>query len=227
MQTSNPSLPVNLAVIRTSGEIVSVNEAWKQFGLHNGLRTPRFGLGTNYLEYCSAGDREATQSVKRIRGLLLGDTDLVSFPYRCDSHRERRTFVLIGAPLAQGPKPNFALLHLNISALIGHCSNSHVSEAVERSTSRALIDHLAQTGASERIPDGNEPAARLTEKEREVLMLLGQGMTNKEIAARLSRSPNTVKIHVSHILEKLNLRSRTEAALTSFNLASAAPTGDG
>jgi DNA-binding NarL/FixJ family response regulator len=76
------------------------------------------------------------------------------------------------------------------------------------------------------IPDRSEPAALLTEKEREVLILLGQGMTNKEIAARLSRSPNTIKIHVSHILEKLNLRSRTEAALTGFNIT-AAPMCDG
>jgi DNA-binding CsgD family transcriptional regulator len=215
---SNNSLPVNLSVIRASGEIVSVNEGWKQFGVQNGLRTPRFGLGRNYLEYCTPGDREAAQSVEQIRGLLLGDVDLVSFPYRCDSHRERRTFVLIGAPLARGPKPTFALLHLNISAMIGRCSNSQVSSAVAWSTSRALADHLARMEASETVPDGRESAALLTEKEREVLILLGQGMTNKEIAAHLSRSPNTVKIHVSHILEKLNLRSRTEAALTSFNM---------
>ena len=228
MPTSNSSLSVNLAVIRASGEIVSVNEGWKRFGRHNGLRTPCFGLGTNYLEYCEPTDREATQSVQQIRALLVGDVDLVSFPYRCDSPRERRTFVLIGAPLAQGPKPTFVLLHLNISAIIGHCSNSHVSKAVEWSTSRALTDHLARMDFSEMISDGGKPAALLTEKEREVLIFLGQGMTNKEIAVRLSRSPNTIKIHVSHILEKLNLRSRTEAALTSFNFGkSAAPTNDG
>jgi DNA-binding NarL/FixJ family response regulator len=69
-----------------------------------------------------------------------------------------------------------------------------------------------------RLPDAQvQVAALLTEQEREVLTLLSQGMTNKEIAVRLSRSPNTIKIHVSHILEKLNLRSRTEAALSSFN----------
>ena len=228
METSNSSLPVNLAIVRASGEIVSVNEGWKRFGQHNGLRTPCFGLGTNYLEYCQPTDREATQSVQQIRGLLVGDVDLVSFPYRCDSPSERRTFVLIGAPLDQGPKPTFVLLHLNISAVIGRRSNSHVSKAVEWSTSRALTDHLAQIDFSEVISYGSEPAALLTEKEREVLTLLGQGMTNKEIAAHLSRSPNTIKIHVSHILEKLNLRSRTEAALTSFNFGkSAAPTNDG
>src|SRR4051812_29691449 len=216
MQTSNSSLAVNLAVIRASGEIVSVNEGWKRFGRNNGLRTPRFGLGSDYLEYCRAGDRATAQSFEQIRALLVGDVDLVSFPYRCDSPRQKRTFVLIGAPLAQAPKPAFALLHLNISAVIGS-SSSQVAGAVERSTSRALTDHLAKTGIPEIIPDGSEPAALLTKKERQVLILLGEGMTNKEIAARLSRSPNTIKIHVSHILEKLNLRSRTEAALTSFD----------
>ncbi len=212
MQASNSSLPVNLALIQASGEIVSVNEGWKRFGQQNGLRTPRFGLGTNYLEYCKSRDREVTQSGKQIRALLVGDVDLVSFPYRCDSPRRTRTFVLIGAPLAQVTKPAFALLHLNISAMVGRCSNGDMSSAVEWNTSRVLTDHLAQIG---KIPSGIEQPA-LTKKEREVLSLLGQGMTNKEIAALLSRSPNTIKIHVSHILEKLNLRSRTEAALSSF-----------
>jgi DNA-binding NarL/FixJ family response regulator len=85
-----------------------------------------------------------------------------------------------------------------------------------------MTDHLARTDLSEMIPVGNEPADALTKKEREVLILLGEGMTNKEIAARLSRSPNTVKIHVSHILDKINLRSRTEAALTGFNFGNSA-----
>lgn len=219
MQTGNSLLAVNLAIIRASGEIVSVNEGWKRFGRSNGLRTPRFGLGANYLEYCKAGDRATAQSFEQIRALLVGNVDLVSFPYRCDSPRQKRTFVLIGAPLAQAPKPAFVLLHLNISAMIGR-SSSQVAGAVERSTSRALTDHLAKTGIPEMIRDGSEPAALLTEKERQVLILLGEGMTNKEIAARLSRSPNTIKIHVSHILEKLNLRSRTEAALTSFDFGS-------
>ncbi len=217
MQTTKSSLPVNLALIRASGEIVSINEGWKRFGRHNGLRTPRFGVGTNYLQYCTSTDREATQSVQQIRSLLVGDVDLVSFPYRCNSPRKRRSFVLIGAPLRDGPKPIFVLLHLNISAMIGSYSNNHVSKAVEWSTSRALTDHLARIDFSEMTPAGNKPTDLLTEKEREVLFLLGQGMTNKEIAARLSRSPNTIKIHVSHILVKLNLRSRTEAALRSFN----------
>lgn len=53
----------------------------------------------------------------------------------------------------------------------------------------------------------------LTEREREVLGLLGLGMSNKEIAYKISVSEKTVKAHVSSILNKLNLPGRTHAAL--------------
>lgn len=55
-------------------------------------------------------------------------------------------------------------------------------------------------------------AETLSEREAAVLRLVAQGLSNKEIAVHLSLSENTVKTHVRHILEKLHLRSRTEAA---------------
>jgi DNA-binding NarL/FixJ family response regulator len=57
------------------------------------------------------------------------------------------------------------------------------------------------------------PGAGLSEREREVLSLLGHGLTNAQIAQRLFLSPNTIKSHVSHVLHKLGLPNRTEAAL--------------
>jgi two-component system, NarL family, response regulator LiaR len=53
----------------------------------------------------------------------------------------------------------------------------------------------------------------LTERETETLRLIARGMSNKEIAEELSVSEVTVKTHVSSILSKLNLQSRTQAAL--------------
>ncbi len=52
----------------------------------------------------------------------------------------------------------------------------------------------------------------LTEREIEIIRLVAQGLGNKEIATQLSLSENTVKTHVRHILDKLQLRSRSEAA---------------
>lgn len=56
-------------------------------------------------------------------------------------------------------------------------------------------------------------AEPLTERETEVLRLLAQGMSNKEIARALQITEQTVKTHVSHILDKLGVPSRTQAAL--------------
>ena len=60
-------------------------------------------------------------------------------------------------------------------------------------------------------PEG--PGARLTEREREILRLVAAGRSNKEIAAELVVSERTARTHVSNILRKLGLASRTQAAL--------------
>ena len=52
----------------------------------------------------------------------------------------------------------------------------------------------------------------MSEREKEVLTLVAQGLTNKEIAASLIISEHTARNHVSHILDKLGLTRRSEAA---------------
>jgi len=55
------------------------------------------------------------------------------------------------------------------------------------------------------------PGLDLTEREREVLTLMIEGLNNTQIAGRLTVSPSTIKSHVSHVLAKLGVTSRTEA----------------
>ena len=65
--------------------------------------------------------------------------------------------------------------------------------------------------------------ADLSPRERDVLALLGEGLRNQDIAARLSIAEKTVKHHVSSILSKLQLNHRTEAALLASRAGLAAP----
>ena len=82
---------------------------------------------------------------------------------------------------------------------------------------------LAQRLRARRDPEPVEP---LTERERDVIRLLGQGLPNKEIGARLFITERTARTYVSNILGKLGLASRTQAALWAVEHRLAEPAED-
>jgi RNA polymerase sigma factor (sigma-70 family) len=86
--------------------------------------------------------------------------------------------------------------------------------------SRPAVAALRRASAAALLPErelddaaNTDALSALSKREREVLELLGHGMTNREIADALYISEVTVKVHVRHILKKLGVRSRTEAAV--------------
>ncbi len=79
--------------------------------------------------------------------------------------------------------------------------------SLEPSIARKVLQELSGGGAGKPTTDP------LTEREMEVLRLIAQGLSNKEIAAKLFVAEWTVRSHVSNILGKLHLASRTQAAL--------------
>jgi len=56
----------------------------------------------------------------------------------------------------------------------------------------------------------------LTDREKEVLSLIGQGLTNQELAARLFIADNTVKTHVKHIMVKIGARDRAQGVVKAY-----------
>ncbi len=246
--TGLTTLPVSTAILDPSGTIVEVNDTWKLFARRNGLRLPNFGIGANYLNHCLSDESRPSLRPKELKELLAGQRSLVTLIYPCHSPREKRWFSLIAFPLSLGYKAGVAILHIDltptvvlsnvktdvqISATARKTENAvsvgTISERVEQSILEALSAQLttmflrsrrtADHGHSPTAPEALAPTA-LTKRQMEVLRLLGEGKTNKEIAQALFRSPHTVKLHVAAILERLHLRTRTEAALIASKIYS-------
>ena len=88
---------------------------------------------------------------------------------------------------------------------------------IEPSVARKVLAEFSRLIPSSPPPDGalSEP---LSAREKEILRLLAQGLTNREIAARLYLAEGTVKNYVTAILQKLDVRDRTQAALRGREL---------
>ena len=76
-----------------------------------------------------------------------------------------------------------------------------------------LLAHALRQEAKPRSADD----AELTPREEEILGLIAKGYSNKLIARELDISVGTIKVHVKHILKKLKLRTRVEAAVWAIN----------
>jgi len=87
-------------------------------------------------------------------------------------------------------------------------------------TSR-LIGHVRDSEGDDRKRHAREQLDRLTEREREVAVALGQGKPNAEISRELYMSVATAKAHVSRVLEKLSLNNRVQIALLAHDAGEA------
>ena len=100
-----------------------------------------------------------------------------------------------------------------IGYLLKNVSSDKLAEAIRAATQGQST--IEATAAHVLMKASQKPAqvgANLTEREHQVLALIAEGQTNKEIANQLSLSHGTVRVYVSHVLAKLGVGNRTEAA---------------
>jgi DNA-binding CsgD family transcriptional regulator/tetratricopeptide (TPR) repeat protein len=146
------------------------------------------------------------------------------------------------APIGYPHERAWALLHL-AEALVENDRRDEASSAVHEATeiaehlgARPLADEVAAFAVRARLSAAPVPEQRtkqadpassigLTDREREVLALLCEGLTNPAIAKRLYMSPKTASVHVSRILAKLGATNRTAAATAAHRLGLDQPPG--
>ncbi|MEI5676199.1 MULTISPECIES: response regulator transcription factor [unclassified Nocardioides] len=104
--------------------------------------------------------------------------------------------------------------------LLNAIRSVHAGDAVVApSTTRRLLEHFAAAlpDAPSAAPTGPDPRlAVLTEREREVLVLVGRGLSNTELAAHLVVAEATVKTHVSRLLAKTGSRDRVQLVVLAY-----------
>jgi DNA-binding NarL/FixJ family response regulator len=162
------------------------------------VRMPRMDGVEATRRICGGRQAEPVDGVPRVLILTTFDLDEYAF-----------------AALKAGAA-GFMLKDVPPAELLAAIRAVHSGDAVVApSTTRRLLDRFAPL-----LPHVSAPVDaavdRLTEREREVLLLVAQGLSNGEIAARLVLSEATVKTHVGRILTKLGLRDRVQAVVLAY-----------
>jgi two-component system, NarL family, response regulator LiaR len=112
-------------------------------------------------------------------------------------------------PAIQAGAAGYLLKNVAPAELARAIRAAHAGEAIIDPTAAARLVHAIADDARPRV----EPPERLTRRERDVLELIARGQSNKRIALELGISEKTVKTHVGHLLAKLGVTDRTQAAL--------------
>lgn len=115
----------------------------------------------------------------------------------------------------QAGASGFLLKDCPIEELVAAIKHVHHGDAViSPAMTKRLLEHF--TPPRQRSTADNSAVSQLTPREYEVLQLLARGRSNAEIAKELVLSEGTVKVHIGHILDKLQVRDRVQAVVLAY-----------
>lgn len=168
-----------------------------------------------------AGEAENGAAAIQLCGEILPDVVLMDMVMpdmdgptatRAISQRYPQVQVIALTSFKEGDLVKNALEAGAIGYLLKDVSADDLVRAIRAAhVGRATLSPEAAQALVETTNQPPTPGLDLTEREREVLALMVEGLNNTQIAARLTVSPSTIKSHVSNVLSKLNVASRTEA----------------
>jgi DNA-binding NarL/FixJ family response regulator len=99
-----------------------------------------------------------------------------------------------------------------------HAGNALLSPSITRRVMAAFVEATPSSSAADRWP-----LEQITDREREVLIEVGRGHSNDEIAAQLHMSPATARTHVSRLLTKLHARDRSQLVVAAYQTGLVVP----
>ncbi len=175
------------------------------------VRMPRMdGVAATAAVLEAAGRRERVPGTGHLRVMVLTTFDLDD--YALEAIRAGASgFLLKDAPPEE---------------LLAAIRTVHAGDAViAPSTTRRLLDHLAARLTSAPEAKGPDPIDALTDREREVLVLMARGRSNIEIGRDLFVAEATVKTHVGRVLAKLGARDRVQAVVVAYEHGLVRPGG--
>ncbi|MEV7528472.1 ATP-binding protein [Agrococcus sediminis] len=143
--------------------------------------------------------------------------DRAALPVRQRAHALHR---LADAHLAAGDRAAASAALGELAALAERCDLRRAARLADDLATRAGLERRQGASGPDAAPD---PQHGLTRRELQVLELVAQGLTNRQIGERLFISGKTASVHVSAILRKLGARTRSEAAARAAQLLGAAP----
>ncbi len=200
-------LPTYAVLVSSSGQILDV----KAHHLPE-ASVPSELKGRKYADQCSPPYHSA------IRGLLARQRSLLSAVMSPPTLGLDAWFAVVGVPLGASKEGGALFVHMDISPWVTNDAKTEVPKEISmdllhKAMATTFMGEAPVASKGKKAREYYDGVDSLSKRQLEVLNLIGTGKSNSEIAEELSCSLNTVKRHVTAVLQKLKLPNRTKAAM--------------